>query len=145
MAHSLEVRVPILDHRFLEWAGQVTPEERLHRGNGKRVLKRALEPLVDRDILYRRKRGFAVPLDQWFRGPLAERLRADLTAGRLAATGWFDAAAITRLIREHAAGDRDHSAPLWSLLMFEHFLRREAGEAEATAAPAAAARAGAGA
>jgi asparagine synthase (glutamine-hydrolysing) len=68
--------------------------------------------------------GFAVPLAQWFRGPLAQRLRDAVLGERLADTGWFDRASLERLVAEHQSGQHNHSAPLWTLLMFEAFMRR---------------------
>ena len=67
--------------------------------------------------------GFAVPLARWFRGPLKERVRRAVLGPRLAETGWFDAAYLRQLVEQHQSGARDHSAPLWTLLMFESFLR----------------------
>ena len=79
-------------------------------------------------MLYRPKMGFAVPLARWFRGPLRERVRGAVLGEMLAATGMFDAATLRRLVEAHQSGRRDHSAPLWTLLMFEAFLRNETGE-----------------
>jgi len=74
-------------------------------------------------ILYRPKMGFAVPLARWFRGPLRERVRNAVLGSRLADTGWFDRRYLEHLIDAHQTGARDYSAPLWTLLMFESFLR----------------------
>ena len=134
MAVALEVRVPILDHPFLEWACSLPPGLKLRGGEGKAVFKKALEPLVPPDILYRRKMGFAVPLAAWFRGPLRDRVRAAVTGPHLAASGLFDQHFLARLADDHAAGRADHAPALWSLLMFEAFLRR-GGALEATAPP----------
>lgn len=127
MAVALEVRVPILDHQFLEWACSLPPDLKLRGREGKAVFKKALEPLVPDEVLYRRKMGFAVPLAQWFRGPLRERVRAALTGPVLADCGLFDQAFLARLADEHASGAADHAPALWSLLMFEAFLRRSEG------------------
>jgi asparagine synthase (glutamine-hydrolysing) len=99
------------------------------------VLKSALAPLLPRDILYRAKQGFSVPLAAWFRGPLRDRMRADLTGTLLRDTSWFDDAHIAGAIDQHASGLRDHSQLLWSLLMFSSFLRdvHEAPTVPATA------------
>jgi len=67
--------------------------------------------------------GFAVPLARWFRGPLRERVRNSLLKGQLADSGMFDHATILRLIEQHESGVRDHSTPLWTLLMYDAFLR----------------------
>ncbi|MDZ7829189.1 MAG: XrtA/PEP-CTERM system amidotransferase [Halofilum sp. (in: g-proteobacteria)] len=127
MAHSLEVRVPVLDHHLMEWAAGLPPGLKLHRGEGKYLFKRALRPYLPDDILYRRKMGFAVPLAHWFRGPLAQRLRDELLAPELLDSGLFDADSIRHLIDQHQAGDWDHSAPLWALYMYAGFQRRLLG------------------
>jgi len=134
MAHSLEVRVPILDHHFVEWAGSVDPALKLRGREGKYLLKRALEPHLPRETLYRPKMGFSVPLAAWFRGPLRGRVREALLGPVLAGTGIFDRRFLERLVSEHQSGLRDFSAPIWSLLMFEAFQRR----IDAAGAPAAA-------
>ncbi len=124
MAHGLEVRVPILDHEFVGWIAGLPPELKLKGSEGKYIFKRALEPHLPNEILYRRKMGFAVPISAWFRGPMRARLRQALTGGRLRETGLFDMAQVERLIQEHTSGRREHSAVLWSLLMFESFQRQ---------------------
>lgn len=124
MAHGLEVRVPLLDHPFVEWASGLDPSLKYQGGEGKYILKRALRPHLSDEILYRQKMGFAVPLTAWFRGPLRERVRAAVTGQRLAETGLFEMQSLERLVDQHLSGLRDYSAPLWSLLMFEAFLRR---------------------
>ena len=119
MAHSLEVRVPLLDHPLTEWVSGLGPGCKLRAGEGKYVLKKAFEPYLPREVLYRPKMGFGVPLADWFRGPLKDRLRRSLLEGGLADTGLFDGATLRRLVDEHQRGLRDHSAPLWTLLMFQ--------------------------
>jgi len=123
MAHALEVRVPILDHKFMEWVSGLPPELKLKGREGKYIFKKALEPHVPNDVLYRPKMGFAVPLANWFRGPLKERVSSSLASQRLADTGFFNMNFVTKLVDEHQSGIREHSAALWSLLMFESFLR----------------------
>ena len=124
MANSLEVRVPILDHRFMEWAVTIPTALRLKGRQGKYVFKKALEPYLPDSILYRDKMGFAVPLGSWFRGPLRARVRGALDSRFLAETGVFDMASVRRIVDEHQSGRRDHAAALWALLMFESTLRK---------------------
>ena len=124
MAHSLEVRVPVLDHKLVEWASNLPPDLKLRHGEGKYVFKKALEPDLPREVLYRTKMGFSVPLAAWFRGPLRGRLQTALRNGALAESGWFEPALLDRLARQHVTGRRDHSATLWKLLMLDAFLRR---------------------
>ena len=122
MAHGLEVRVPMLDHRFVEWAGTVPPELKLHGREGKYVLKRAFEGYLDNDVLYRPKMGFGVPLARWFRGPLADTVRARLQTGALPECGLFRQDELNRLVNEHMSGAYDRTEVIWSLLMFAGFL-----------------------
>ncbi len=124
MAHSLEVRVPLLDHQFVEWASGFAPSSNLRGRDGKYMFKKSLEKLLPSDVLYREKMGFSVPLSQWFRGPLRQRLRASVTGDTLRRTEMFDMKFLETLVDQHQSGARDHSAALWSLLMFESFLRR---------------------
>ena len=125
MAHSLEVRVPVLDHQLVEWVSGLPPELKLRGQQGKYLFKKSLEGYLPDEILYRRKMGFAVPLDAWFRGPLRRRVQDALLGPVMLDSGLFDSRALTRMVEEHQSGRRDHSAPLWSLLMFEAFLRRQ--------------------
>ncbi len=124
MAHSLEVRVPILDHELVEWMSSLSPELKLRGREGKYLFKKALEPYLPNDVLYRQKMGFAVPLASWFRGPLRERVRDSLLGPVLADTGMFDRPYLKHLVEHHQSGFRDYSASIWSLLMFEAFVRR---------------------
>ncbi len=124
MAHSLEVREPLMDHPLVEWLASLPSSLKLHGGEGKYLLKRALEAQLPHAVLYRPKMGFAVPLAQWFRGPLRGRLRDALCGDTLLSSGLFDADSVRRLIDTHLSGARDFSASLWALLMFEAFLRR---------------------
>ena len=133
MAHSLEVRTPFLDYELVEWLAQLPSGVKLRHGEGKYLLKRALEPLLPREVLYRSKMGFAVPLEAWFRGSLRERIADTLRGARLAGSGIFEPRALARLVDEHDSGRRDHSPVLWSLLMFDGFLGRE--QAAAASAP----------
>ncbi|MDE2154349.1 MAG: amidotransferase 1, exosortase A system-associated [Xanthomonadaceae bacterium] len=124
MAHSLEVRVPLLDHRLVEWASSLPPGLKLKGGTGKYLLKKALEPDIPHEVLHRTKMGFSVPLAAWLRGPLSKRVREALLSGAIAECGYFEPVMLDRLVRQHVSGRRDHSATLWSLLMLDAFLRR---------------------
>jgi len=130
MASSLEVRVPLLDHTLVEWAARLPSQMKLRGREGKQIFKTALEPYVAKEILYRPKQGFAVPLSAWFRGPLRQRLRDSLLGPVLQKSGLFDTRTITTLLDEHQSGDRDHSAALWTLSMMEAFLRQVEGRCQ---------------
>jgi asparagine synthase (glutamine-hydrolysing) len=123
MAHALEVRVPLLDHKLVEWISGLPPEMKL--SEGKYIFKKAMEKYLPHDILYRRKQGFAVPLAAWFRGPLRARVQQALLGPALAETGMFNQDYLRELVEQHLSGRRDYSAPIWTLLMFEAFLKKE--------------------
>ncbi len=127
MAHALEVRVPILDHELVEWISGLPPALKLRGREGKYLFKRALEPHLPAEVLYRPKMGFSVPLAQWFRGPLRQRVREAVLGSAMADSGVFDMGVLTELVEHHDSGRRDNSAALWSLLMFEAFLRQQLG------------------
>jgi asparagine synthase (glutamine-hydrolysing) len=129
MAHSLEVRVPFLDYRFVEWAASLPTAAKLAGREGKAVLKKALEPLLPREVLYRPKMGFAVPLDVWFRGTLQDRLTASLQSNALVQSGLFEPAMLRRMGQDHSSGRRNFSAVLWALLMFDGFIEQSTGAA----------------
>jgi exosortase A-associated amidotransferase 1 len=124
MANGLEVRAPFLDHRFVEFGLSLPAALKLRGAEGKYVLKRALEPLLPREVLYRPKQGFAMSLGGLFRRE-APRLRARLLGPALLDTGLFQPEAIARLLDEHEAGRFDHSLALWQLLVFEGFAASE--------------------
>ncbi|PIX75406.1 MAG: asparagine synthetase B [Rhodocyclales bacterium CG_4_10_14_3_um_filter_68_10] len=123
MAHSLEVREPLMDHPLVEWLASLSSSLKVRGQEGKWLLKKAMEPHLPREVLYRTKMGFAVPLARWFRGPLAARVRESVLGERLAASGLFDAGTLRHLVQAHQSGRADYSTPLWTLLMFEAFLR----------------------
>ena len=94
-----------------------------HGNEGKYLFKKAMEPHLPNDVLYRPKMGFAVPLERWFRGPLKQRVRDAVLGDTLAATGIFNRDYLQHLVDAHQSGARDYSSPLWTLLMFEAFVR----------------------
>lgn len=122
MAHSLETREPLMDHPLVEWAARLPASLKLAGGEGKLVLKKAMEPLLPEDVLYRPKMGFAVPLADWFRGPLRGEVERVLKGDALADFDYFDRATLGRIADDHVSGLRDRSALIWSILMFERFL-----------------------
>ncbi|MDW3095920.1 MAG: amidotransferase 1, exosortase A system-associated [Gammaproteobacteria bacterium] len=124
MAHSLEVRVPLLDHKFVEWISGLPPHMKLKGTEGKYIFKKSLESHLSQDILYRKKMGFGVPLASWFRGPLKEKVTSAILGEKLASTGMFEEKYLNQLVSQHQSGVRDYSAPIWTLLMFESFLDR---------------------
>jgi asparagine synthase (glutamine-hydrolysing) len=124
MAHSLEVREPLMDHQMVEWLATLPSALKVHGQEGKYLLKKTLEPMLPHDVLYRPKMGFSVPLARWFRGPLRQRVRDAVLGERLADTGWFNPATLRQLVDGHQSGRSDFSAPLWTVMMFDGFLRQ---------------------
>jgi len=122
MAHALEVRVPILDHQLVDWISGLPPDYKLKGREGKYIFKKALEPVLSDEILYRPKMGFAVPLISWFRGPLREKVRSSILGDRMMESGLFEPNYLKTLVDQHQSGRWDHSASIWTLLMFEAFL-----------------------
>lgn len=124
MAHALEVRAPLLDHRLVEWALSLPPSFRLEGGVGKRILKSAMEPRVGAGILYRPKQGFSPPVSSWLRmtGGPAERLRQ---SAHWRECGYFSADAVDQMLVRHERGAGDYAQELWMVVMFDAFLRSE--------------------
>lgn len=127
MAHGLEVRVPILDHKLVEWMAGLPPGLKLRGKEGKYLFKKSLESRLPKEILYRPKMGFAVPLAGWFRGPLRERVRKSLLGPTMLESGIFDGNFLRQIVDQHQSGRRNFSDPIWTLLMFEAFLRKQQG------------------
>ena len=118
MAISLETRVPILDHRVVEFAWRLPRSMKIRNHAGKWALRQVLYRYVPRELVERPKAGFAVPVAEWLRGPLRDWAEARLDAASLAG-GELDSRPINARWREHLSGRRDWSASLWAVLMFE--------------------------
>ncbi len=133
MAHALEVRVPILDHELVEWMAGIPTHLKLKGREGKYIFKKALEPYLPHDIMYRPKMGFAVPMAKWFRDELRNELKARVLGSRMAESGIFEMRILEGMIDDHLRGRSDHATALWTLLMFDAFLENiGAGEASGT-------------
>ncbi|MEN7343369.1 MAG: XrtA/PEP-CTERM system amidotransferase [Pseudomonadota bacterium] len=124
MAHSLEVRVPILDHEYVQWVAGIPAEHKLVGREGKHCFKKALEPLLPDDILYRDKMGFGVPVSSWFRNELKDDIRRVVDSPALLDSGLFDRSVLRELVDSHQSGQSEHSAVLWALLMFNGSMKK---------------------
>jgi asparagine synthase (glutamine-hydrolysing) len=124
MAHSIESRVPLLDNEVVEYAARLPAAVKIRNGRRKHILKEAASGLVPSQILDRRKQGFGVPIDVWFRTSPRDLFADVLLSPRARQRGYFETRFIERLVREHATGRRDHAARLWALLVFELWHRR---------------------
>ena len=120
MAASLEVRVPLLDHLFVEWVAGLPIDWKLRAGQQKYILRKLAERVgVPREALDRPKQGFALPLVHWIRNELRELILSVLLEPRTLQRGYFNPSGVKRLLDEHFRGRRDHSGEIWRLLIFE--------------------------
>ena len=118
MLHSIEARAPFIDHTLMEFMATVPPELKLKGFEKKHLLKRAFENILPRQILYRRKQGFTVPLTLWFRNELNPLIRSMLSKERLERTGLFRWSSVERMLDEHMRHKENHHSRIWALLMF---------------------------
>jgi asparagine synthase (glutamine-hydrolysing) len=130
MAHSLETRIPLLDHRLVELAARLPVKWKLRNGDRKWILKQLARRYLPLDVLRRPKQGFSIPIREWLRGEQRELVELVAHPDALSAT-YLHRDTIERLIGEHHRGRRDHGHVLWRLMVFELWLRRVSGESEA--------------
>ena len=124
MAASVEVRVPFLDPDLVDFAARIPERLKQHGRVGKWVLKKAMEPFLPRDVIYRPKSGFGAPLRRWMRGELRPLLGELLSADSLRRRGFFEPSAVHRLIQRNDSGEVDGAYTLLSLLSIEIWCRR---------------------
>jgi asparagine synthase (glutamine-hydrolysing) len=123
MAHSLEARPPLLDHKLVEFAATIPARYRLRDGSTKYLFKQALRGILPDGIIDRRKHGFAVPLATWFRGDLAAFARDLLLSDTCRQRGFFNTRYVERVLTLNARG-RDLDLQLWTMLSFELWCQR---------------------
>ncbi|MGB8511111.1 MAG: asparagine synthase C-terminal domain-containing protein, partial [Pyrinomonadaceae bacterium] len=116
MATSVEARVPFLDHHLVEYAMSLTRASKVEGTSGKHILKRALEEVLPKDVLYSPKRGFGAPIREWFRGRSGEHLVNGLMNSRMRGRNFLDYDFVARLVAEHRRGAHDWSFHLWALV-----------------------------
>jgi asparagine synthase (glutamine-hydrolysing) len=124
MAHGLEVRVPMLDHRSVEFAARLPPELKLLGQSSKIALKHAARSSLPKSIFTREKKGFTVPLPEWFRGGLRARAEDAFFSQAGGISGVLNDQGLKRMWFEHQKGLRNHATSLWSILMFEQWAHR---------------------
>ncbi|MFZ2003737.1 MAG: asparagine synthase (glutamine-hydrolyzing) [Stellaceae bacterium] len=123
MAHGLETRSPLLDHVLLEWAAAIPAEVKMAGGRTKALFKRAMEPYLPREVIYRKKMGFSMPIAEWLRGELKPLAYDTLLSQPARERGLMRPDYVRGLLDEHCAGRRNHHTRLWALLMLELWFR----------------------
>ena len=124
MANSLEARSPFLDHNVIEFAASLPEAMKMRRFETKSLLKKVAARLVPREVIYRRKMGFGVPIGKWFRGEMKDFVRDVLLSQTALRRGVVKPEKIEKYVDEHLSGSRDHSFQLWTLLMLELWFQR---------------------
>ena len=124
IAHSLEAREPLLDHKLIEFVAQIPASLKLRGSETKSILKRAIHGLIPDEIIDRKKQGFGVPIQQWFKKDLRTMLLDTLTGSRARQRGYFKPGAVEAILDEHMRGRRDNSRHLWGLLTLELWHRQ---------------------
>jgi len=130
MMHSLEVRSPFMDRELVEFTNGLPMDFKLRRFTRKYLLKKAMDGLLPREIVDRKKKGFGIPVAAWLKASLRPMMKEYLHPDRLKAQGIFNPHYVSRLITEHLSGHRNHGKSLWTLLVFQHWLKNWMPEVE---------------
>jgi asparagine synthase (glutamine-hydrolysing) len=125
MANSLEVRMPFLDHKLVEWGLGISPSVNLSVRTGKKLMAKTFVTLVPDFILNRKKMSFTSPLDEWFRQIPLEALEARVLSENIRSTTYFDIQGIHNILLEHHQRKKNHGLTIWSLVIFESFLKKQ--------------------
>lgn len=125
MAHSLEIRCPLLDHRVIELAFRIPATTKMLNGRPKSLLRGVAERRLPRQVLKMPKRGFTAPTGAWLAGAYANQFRDDVLASSARARDIVDIRRVRRLFEEHRRGSADHSFALWAVWMLERWARQE--------------------
>jgi asparagine synthase (glutamine-hydrolysing) len=123
MAASQELRVPFLDHKLVEFAFSLPPADKICKGTTKSLLKRSVKDLIPSAVVQREKKGFPVPIEQWFRGDLYGISRDLLLSSSSSCRDRFDISYVASLLERHRRGEEDLSGAIWNLLVFEYWCR----------------------
>jgi asparagine synthase (glutamine-hydrolysing) len=129
MAVSLEARVPLLDHRIVEFALNLPAHMKLERGRTKIILRKVMKEVLPQNVLTKPKQGFSIPLKHWLRGPLRPLMMDLLSPSCILRRGYFEPHTVSRWVDEHLEGRANHSHRLWALLMFELWQQKNLDQA----------------
>lgn len=124
MAHSIEARVPFLDHRVVEFSARLPAHFKQHGAERKYLLKKVAERYLPKDIIYRGKQGFVMPLSEWLDGALKPQVMAAVSEGTLGKRGLFRPGRLDTLKAQHASGQKNHAGRLWALYALERWFER---------------------
>jgi asparagine synthase (glutamine-hydrolysing) len=127
MMHSLEVRVPLLDHKFAELSFKIPWSLKFKNGNQKYILKKAMTPYLPKSVLSHHKQGFGVPLSLWFKEDLKEYVNEILLSNNPLYSNYLDKKFVRKCVANHNLGMRDFSSRIWSILFFEEWLKQNSG------------------
>ncbi len=119
MANSLEARVPLLNRLFVELISTIPPNLKLHGLSTKYIFKKAMLKLLPRDIIYRKKQGFSIPMKNWLREDLRDMMMETLSRGRIEEKGYVEYEYVNKLMNQHIEKKRNNAHQLWSLMVFE--------------------------
>ena len=122
MATSVELRVPFLDHKIVEFASSLPARYKINNGEGKFILKKLMEKYLPKEIIYRKKMGFSVPTKRWFAGDLLEPAKDIIFSRKLIDTGWFQKKYLESMFDRHCKGKEDYSIRIFSLLVLYQWL-----------------------
>lgn len=128
MAHGLEARAPFLDTRVVDLVNHMPNSYKLHGTTRKYILKKLMEGKLPHDIIYRKKKGFGMPIGAWLKGPLAPWMQEVLAPAEIEKTGLFNSDYVTRMVHDHVEGRRDNRKHLWTLLVFMLWWKRWMGK-----------------
>jgi asparagine synthase (glutamine-hydrolysing) len=129
MAHALEVRVPLLDHKFVEWVSGLPPDPSCATARASTSSRRRSSRMAGTTSCTARRWASRFPLAAWLRGPLADKMKQAVLNPVLLDTGIFNENYLKQMVSEHQSGLQDHSTALWQVLMFEAFLRKNGADA----------------
>jgi asparagine synthase (glutamine-hydrolysing) len=122
MATSVELRVPFLDHKIVEFASSLPAKYKINNGESKFILKKLMEKYLPKEIIYRKKMGFSVPTKRWFAGDLLGAAKDIIFSRKLLDTGWFQKKYLESMFDRHCKGKEDYSIRIFSLLVLYHWL-----------------------